>query len=151
MRLILSFAVSAVLGMQAAAAFAGAENDIKYRQSVMKTSGGHMMALGAILKGDVPHKQDIPLHLDGLVAVATMLPHLFPAGSDKGTAKTKTKAKAEIWSNAAAFDVKVKDFQKATTALQVAAKGADPAAVGAAMGGVGKACKGCHDKFEAKE
>ena len=144
MRVLLSALVAAGLAVHALAASADPEADVKYRQSVMKTSGGHMGALAAIVKGQVPHKQDIAFHVDGLAAVAAMTPHLFPAGSDKG----KTKAKAEIWSNAAEFDTKVKDFQAATAALQLAAKGTDPAALGAAVGGVGKSCKGCHDKFQ---
>ena len=146
MKLILSAVLTATLAAVASAAFADAESDIKYRQSVMKTAGGHIGALGAILKGEVPHKQDIAFHVDGLAGVATMTSHLFPAGSDRG----KTKAKAEIWSQAAEFDSKAKDFQKATVALQAAAQGNDPGAIGAARGGVGKSCKGCHDKFQSK-
>ena len=144
MKLLLSALVAAGLAIHAAAAAADPEADIKYRQAVMKTSGGHMGALAAIVKGQVPHKQDIAPHVAGLAAVAAMAPHLFPAGSDKG----KTKAKPEIWTDAAEFDKKVKDFQTATTALQAAATGGDAAALGAALGGVGKACKSCHDKFQ---
>ena len=144
MRSVLPALCAAVLTVYALAAAASPDADIKYRQSVMKTSGGHMGALAAIVKGQVPHKQDIAMHVEGLAGVAAMTPHLFPAGSDQG----KTKAKSAIWSNAAEFDAKVKDFQTATAALQAAAKGSDPAALGAAVGGVGKSCKGCHDKFQ---
>ena len=131
----------------AANAFAGAEADIKYRQAVMKATGGHMMALGGIVKGDVPYRGDLVVHAQAIAASAEMIGHLFPAGSGTG----KTKAKPEIWTNAADFKLKVEEFRAASKALAAAAQGSDPAALGAAMGRTGKACKGCHDKYEQQD
>lgn len=131
----------------AANALAGAEGDIKYRQAVMKATGGHMMALGAILKGDVSHRGDIVQHAQALAAAGEMMPRLFPAGSGKG----KTKAKPEIWTNAGDFKAKLDEYRAASKALAAAAQAGDGAAIGAAMGRTGKSCKGCHDKYQNEE
>ena len=131
----------------AANAFAGAEGDIKYRQAVMKATGGHMMALGAILKGDVSHRADLVIHAQALAASGEMMTHLFPAGSGTG----KTKAKPEIWTNAGDFKAKLDEYRAASKALAAAAQTGDGAAIGAAMGRTGKSCKGCHDKYQKED
>jgi cytochrome c556 len=65
---------------------------------------------------------------------------LFPAGSSGG----KSRAKPEIWNDAAGFDKAMKDAQAAVTKL-AAAK--DEAAFAAAIGALGASCKGCHEKY----
>lgn len=131
----------------AASAMAGPEADIKYRQAVMKAKGGHMMAIQSIIKGDVPHRADLVGHAQALAATGDMMTHLFPAGSGTG----RTRAKPEIWTNAADFKLKLDEYRTASRALLSAAQGNDPAAIGAAMARTGRACKACHDRYEREE
>lgn len=126
---------------------AGAEDDIKYRQSVMRAIGGHMMASGAILQGKVPHQGDLAAHAQALAGLAGIAAHVFPTGSGEG----KTHAKPEIWADWPAFERRLQEFKTKADGFAKAAAGADPAATGAAMKALGGACKDCHDKFQAED
>jgi cytochrome c556 len=65
---------------------------------------------------------------------------LFPEGSGGGD----SRAKAEIWTDRAGFDQKMKDAQAAATAMAAVT---EEAAFVPAMKSLGGACKGCHDKY----
>ena len=65
---------------------------------------------------------------------------LFPAGSGGG----ESRAKSEIWTDAAGFEKGMKDAQAAAVALQSVK---DEAVFGPAIGALGGSCKGCHDKY----
>ena len=49
------------------------------------------------------------------------------------------------------FNKALSAFQAASAKLLEAANSGDKAAVGAALGGVGKACGGCHKPFRKKK
>jgi cytochrome c556 len=66
----------------------------------------------------------------------------FPAGSDKGP--PETYAKPEIWSDPDGFKAAEDNAFKALEALTATT---DEAGFKTAMGGLGKACMGCHEKF----
>ncbi|MEQ9199188.1 MAG: cytochrome c, partial [Rhodospirillales bacterium] len=93
-------AVSTLLVGITAASAAG-EDDIKYRQTNYKAVGAHLGAMAAILKGEVPHKDQLAGHADALAMIAKNAPSLFPEGS--GPDAGDTKAKAEIWSDPEGF------------------------------------------------
>lgn len=119
------------------------ENAIKYRQAVMKALGGHMGSLGAIAKGEVGHANHMFGHASAINAIASMTADIFPEGSGGD----KTRAKDDIWKNWAEFQKTVTAFQGAAAKLVEAANAGDAGAVGAALGGVGKTCGGCHKPF----
>ena len=122
------------------------EGDITYRKAIMTSIGGHMKAMVTILKGQVPHKDDMAGHAHAMAELAKIAGHIFPEGSDFG----ETEAKAEIWSRPDDFKQAVMNFQTAAANLAQVAKGGDMKAVGGAIGGLGKTCKGCHDNFRQK-
>ena len=70
---------------------------------------------------------------------------LFGEGTDKGT----TKARPEIWQKRSDFDAKMEKMIGETRKLPQAAR-TDLAALKAAVGDAGKACKACHDDYRAK-
>ncbi len=121
---------------------ADAVADIAYRQGVMKTVGGHMAAIGAILRFQV-HPEDLALHANGMATIANVVPGVFPAGSGEG----KTEALPEIWSKPDEFKQAMDKFVDAARGMAAAANGADPAAIGSAVRSLGQSCKGCHDNF----
>ena len=49
------------------------------------------------------------------------------------------------------FKAKLDEYRAASRALAGAAAGSDQAAIGAAMGRTGRACKSCHDKYQLEE
>jgi len=130
-----------------APAMADGDGEIKYRQSVMKSVGGHMGAIAGILKGQTAHKAGLVAHADGMLALSGIAGSIFPVGSDFG----ETEALPAVWEKPAEFAKAVKMFQDAAGALQAAAMSGDMAAVGMTFGNLGKSCKNCHENFREKK
>ena len=123
------------------------EAAIKYRQAVMSAVGGHMGGSVAIIKGAVPYKEDLVAHARGLNDMANVVSNAFKIETMGGD----TRAKDEIWEDAADFNQKVEDFKKATAAFLAAAESGGPAAAAGKLDAVGDTCKGCHKKFREKK
>ena len=123
-------------------AFADAHSDIKYRQGVMMSVGGHMEAMVAILKGGV-HKQDFQYHARSMAELAKIVPDIFPAGSGDG----KTDALPAIWKKPDAFHKAVEKFVSAADDLNKVDGSGDMGKIGPAINALGHACKGCHEDF----
>jgi cytochrome c556 len=77
-----------------------------------------------------------------LVSDFEKLKDLFPEGSDKGP--PETWAKAEIWTDREGFEAA---RTKALEASKAATGVTEQAQLGDALGAVGDACKGCHEKY----
>ena len=127
-----------VLGASLAVLAADAFHD---RHMAMEAVGDAMKPLGTIAKKQAPFdaavvKASATTIADNLKKAAT----LFPAGSGGG----ESKAKPEIWTDAAGFEKGMKDAHAAAVALQSVK---DEAAFGPALGAVGASCKSCHDKY----
>ena len=69
--------------------------------------------------------------------------HAFVPGSDAGN----TKAKPEIWADAAKFKTAQDNMQGEMSKLATIAKGGNIDAIKAAVGATGGSCKTCHDAF----
>ena len=119
---------------------------IKYRQKVMDSVGGTMQAMSAIVKQEVTHPDHLAPLAHNMANLATIVPDVFPPGSGKGD----TKALPEIWSTPAAFKERLDAFVDAAKKLDDVVKGGDMSAFPAALGTLGKACKGCHDNFKSE-
>lgn len=146
------------LGMVLAAAFAGAaqaqssfgkpEDAIKYRKSALFVMGQHFGRIGPVVKGERPYNKDEVAQNAAVAAEMSKLPwDAFVAGTDKG----ETRAKPEIWSDAAKFKSAAEKMEQEISKLAQVAKGGDLNAVKAQFGETGKACKACHDNFRKKE
>jgi cytochrome c556 len=127
--------------------FSKPEDALKYRKSVFVVMGNHFAQLGAMAQGKVPFDAKVAADNAALVESLSKLPwNAFIEGSDKG----ETRAKPEVWTDGAKF----KDAQARLTAetakLALAAKTGKVEDLKVAFGGVGEACKGCHDSFRAK-
>ncbi len=121
-----------------------------YRQSWFAMLGYNFGPMIGMVKGEIPWQENqMAAYADQLAAVATLdVMSGFADGTDKGT----TRAKPEIWQNKDDFKAKLDDLRKAANALQaVAEQGTDRKAISQAVGGVGQACKACHDEYKAKD
>ncbi len=143
MRILIGF-IAAAMAFGAAAD----ENAVKYRQHTMDAIGGHMQALAAIVKGEVDHKDHIPVHVASLAALSGVAPDLFGADSREGA---DTDALPKIWQEPAAFKERLAAFRTAATDLDAVVKAGDMTKFPPAFGALGKACKSCHDDFKAKD
>lgn len=138
-QVVASLAVSAlVLGASLAVVAADAFQD---RHMAMEEINDAMKPLAAIAKKEAPF--DAAVVKTSATTIADNLKKasaLFPAGSGGG----ESKAKPEIWIDAAGFEKGMKDAHAAAVALQAVA---DEAAYRPALGALGASCKSCHDKY----
>jgi len=124
-----------------------AAKSIKYRQSAHFLLGWNIGPLGAMVKGEIPFDAAAAkMRATRLAQVAPMIAEGYPAGSATGA---PTKAKPEIWENMDDFRQKAADLETTTTKLAAAAETGDLKQIGPALGAVGNACKGCHDKYKS--
>ena len=129
--------------LAAALPSAASEGDMDYRHHTMEAIGGHMQALGDILRGKVDHVDHLPVHAAALASLAEITPTLFPAGSGGDT-----DALPAIWENPEDFAERLKAFKEAAAGLLAAAETGGN--VRAATQKLGQACKGCHDSYRKK-
>jgi cytochrome c556 len=129
------------LSIGAAAAIAIAADAYQERHMAMETVGDAMKSLGAIAKKQAPFDAAaVKANATTIADHLKMAQGLFPAGSGGG----ESRAKPEIWSDAAGFEKGMKEAQAAAVALSSVS---DEAAFGPALGALGSTCKTCHDKY----
>lgn len=121
----------------------------KFRQSIFQLVRSNMGPLGGMAKGHIPfdaakmEKNAMRMEQLGLM----MADYL---AVDTREFKVDTEALDKIWENPEDFDSKIQDFINATQHLQVVAKSGDESRYKAAIGGIGRTCKGCHDNYKAE-
>jgi cytochrome c556 len=123
----------------------GAANDaIEYRQNVLRAVGGHMNASAAIVRGQVPHREQLVRHARSIDEMANVVPTLFPEGSGAGN----TDALPAIWDRRDTFEARLQAFQEAAARFhEVVADDADTGTIGRAMLALGQSCRDCHNTF----
>jgi cytochrome c556 len=153
-KIMIAVAMGAALVAGATAAISGEseERAVNARQSLMHLYAFNLGQLGAMVKGEMEYNADLAkVSADNLVKASTMNGMaMWPKGSsmDAEGMAGKTWAKADIWADGSDIGEKAKALREAAAQMaDVAGNGLD--AVKGAMGGVGGACKGCHEKFRA--
>ncbi|WP_018610562.1 c-type cytochrome [Uliginosibacterium gangwonense] len=145
---IAALAVAASLMSALAYAQAKPEQQIEYRQSAMTVTARSVGVLSAMAKGDIPFNKDVAQQHAALIASISDLPltaGAFGPGTDKGA---PTKADPKVWSEADKFKAGYDKFIQAAKAMPAAA--VDQKSLQAALGNLGKTCKGCHDDYRQK-
>ena len=138
------FATTALSTCLLAIAVSASEGEVDYRQQTMKAVGGHMRAIVAIVRGEVPHMDHLATHANAMADIAEIAPALFPESSKGGDALDA------IWEDGEDFASKLDAFKEATSAFKNAAASGDRGQVMGAFRGLGQACKGCHDDYRAE-
>lgn len=142
-----TLAAAAALCLIGATAVVSAENQHENREAAMKKVGGAMGALAAIAKGQKDYDADVvKTSLTTIKETVTVFPTFFPAGSEKDDEEASPK----IWENKADFEAKAAKLAADAGAL-LAQLPADQAAVGAAVGNLGKDCAACHESYRLKK
>jgi len=125
-----------------------ARQAVDARRAALTLIGANFRPLAAILKGAAPaDAAEVNKRATRLAFLAGLLNENFPDGSSLGP--PDSKAKAEIWSDRADFDKKLRSFQgDVATLVQVSGDGkASADALKTAITAVGQDCKACHDKY----
>ena len=126
------------------------ESVIKYRQSVMKSIGGHMGSIVGVVKGEVSYVDHVAAHAQGINAMSKLLPGIFPEGTSQ-LESANTRARPEIWDDFSKFEAAAKALEvESAKMIEVAASG-DLGAIGGQLQNMGKACGGCHKPFRQKK
>jgi cytochrome c556 len=132
------------LSIPAQAQFAKPEDAIKYRKASYTVMAAHFGRLGAMASGRAPYDAKAAAENAELVATLSKLPW---AAYGEGTDKGDTRAKPEIWKEAAKFKDASDKMQAEVAKLNVAAKAGNLDALKAAFGPAAATCKACHDNF----
>jgi len=144
-RLTRFVAGAAVVAALAAPAVVHADDqdDIMYRQAVMKTLGEQAASIGMIAQGKAP--------LENLAVHARILELSANAGIDSFTPKVAGgESKPDVWAKWDDFSMKMKDLQTASADFAAAAK-ANPEAAKAKIQATLGTCKACHDVYREKK
>ena len=143
MRIVAACLTAAAL-VPAHAQFAKPEDAVKYRKASYTVMAAHFGRLGAMANGRVPYDAKLAAENAELVVALAKLPW---AAYGEGTDKGETRAKPEIWKEAAKFKEAADKMQAEVGKLNVAAKAGNVDALKAAFGPAAASCKACHDNF----
>ena len=123
------------------------EDVIKYRKSVMSAMSGHIGAYMLITFNKVDGGDYQQSHADAIVNTSKELDLLFPAG----TGGDETEALPAIWEESEKFSAAIAKMQDSSVALKEATTSGERKTIMGAFAAVGKACKGCHERFRAED
>jgi cytochrome c556 len=122
---------------------------VDHRVAALKKAGGSMQFFAQYDGSDAAAAVAAAKVLDDTAAA---LLSWFPEGSGPGGAGVeKTRALPVIWTDFADFEAKAKAFDDAVGPMTAAAAANDVAAIQAALAGVGKSCKACHETYRGPE
>jgi cytochrome c556 len=129
------------------------EDAINARQSIMRVVVLNFGPVAGMAQGKIPFNKDVfvtnALRLESVWAMNPS--RFYLAGTHEPVAGSKrasfTEAKSTIWSDPDGWKKANAALTQAIGKLAAAARSGDEAAMKSAAGGVGKACKGCHDDF----
>ena len=120
------------------------------RQAHYKDLNAAFRGLAGELGKDAPDKALISTNGAKIKALVEDLPTWFPKGSGP-EAGVPTRAKAEIWTDAAGFATAATNLRTETAKLADAATAGDIDALKAQAKAVNGACKACHDTYRGPE
>ena len=123
---------------------------VKQRQAAMTLQGKYFGPLAGMAQGKVPYNAETVAMNAALLDALSRMPWdgFAPASKD---ATVKNAALPAVWSEPAKFKDAQDTFQHAVQELVKVSRSGDEAAQKAAIGGVGKACGGCHQNFREKQ
>jgi len=125
------------------AAEPSAEDAYKYRESIMTALKGHTGAISMQTRGLAGDPSHITSHAQAIANLGAELNSIFPEGSNV----EDSAALPIIWEEPEKFAEALAKAEEAMTALGAAASVNDLEAIGRAFRNVGKACKGCHERY----
>ena len=122
---------------------------MKARHDHYEEMGRAMKGINTELKGGSPDVAAIQRHAALIARYGPQILSWFPEGS--GPEAGRTRAKAEIWTDAATFRAAQQRMEQASGAFNRAAQSGDLAAIRGALPELTDSCKNCHDKFRGPE
>jgi cytochrome c556 len=141
---LFSVVMAMAVTLPAQAQFAKPEDAVKYRKASFTVMAAHFGRLGAMANGRMPYDAKVAADNADVVLALSKLPWAaFGEGTDKGD----TRAKPEIWKEAAKYKEAADKMQAEIVKLNTAAKAGNIDALKVAFGPAAASCKVCHDNF----
>ena len=129
------------------------EDQIEGRQGYFQMLKFNMGVLGAMAKGKRDYDAELAQSIANNLKNASLMDNslMWPKGSDMDAEglSDKTKAKPGLWAADSDVGEKHKNWV-AKTEIMAANAGQGIDALRAAIGPLGKSCKGCHEEYKAK-
>jgi len=123
---------------------------MRARHDHYEEMGDAMKAMNAQLKSSSPSVPEIQRNAALIAGYGPQVLTWFPEGSGPETGR-ETRAKAEIWSDAATFRERAQAFEREAARFNATAQSGDLAAIRAGVPALGNSCKNCHERFRAPE
>jgi len=120
------------------------------RSAQFKALGASFKAVNEMLRRDKVSQRDLMPRVRDVRARARALPGWFPKGSGLGSGG-ETKAKPEIWTNAAGFRTAAQSFAVEATRLETLVRQGNMSDVADQVKIVGRTCATCHATFRIKQ
>ena len=149
-KLVLFSVTAAALCSAALAQRPSAASTIQARQGHYKQMAGALKGISDQVRSGSPNLAQIRPRAALLADRSVHVLAWFPRGTGPETG-VRTRARPEIWSNAAGFRHAGATFVVAARALNSAAQAGDLARIRAALPAVQRACGACHDDFRGPE
>jgi cytochrome c556 len=122
--------------------------EIEYRQALMKSIGGHVVATVGLISDDVTAENHLKVHAAAIAGVSDDIPKFFP----KDSTHEDSAAKPEIWQNWDDFVEKADAQRDAAAAYnQVVQANGGAEEVRTAFKKLTDTCKGCHEDYRKKD
>jgi cytochrome c556 len=127
------------------------EDAIASRQAGYKFMAWNMGNIKRNIEGDF-NKDQVVAAANVIAAIANSgMGRLYLPGTDKGKGYHETGVKPELFTDKEGVGKVAKTFNEAANEMAKVAATGDAAAVKTAFGELGKACKGCHEKYRVEE
>ena len=121
---------------------------IEYRQALMKSIGGHVVATASLLGGDITAEGHLKVHAAAIAGVTDDVTKYFPEGSTH----EDSAAKPEIWQDWDDFMEKAHANRDAAAAYnKVVQANGSAEEVRTAFKKLTDTCKGCHEDYRRKK
>jgi len=141
----LSTTVIATAGLAASHTASSSNKAVAARHAQMEMISYNTGLLGSVAKGEMEFNAEMvnsaAANLNALAKMDTAT--LWIGGTEQGAADG-SRAKPEIWTDAAGFTDKFAMLEKASADMMDAA---DVDSVKAGMGAIGESCKACHEAY----
>lgn len=122
---------------------------IAQRKGAMGLQGKYFGPLLAMVQGRIPYDAAVVQRNADYLAVLAQLP--WDDFQPTTASATNTRAKEDVYKDQAKFKAAGDNLQTEVKKLVAAARGADQAAVGAAVRSTGGSCNSCHEAFSTIE
>lgn len=137
-----TISVTVLLTLSSVACADDDNDQARYRHVVMEAIGNSFGALALVFTNRVERPDELAVHARALAESASLIPGLFPEGSEGGDALPT------IWREPGKVNQAAEETVRTTAELAAAAESGDRAAIAKAFKAAGDSCKSCHERYK---